>query len=109
MSNINTVSISGNITRDAVKRGESVVAFSIASNESRKVGEEWKEVPNYVDCVMFGKRAASLFEHELLKKGTKVFITGSLRYSTYEKNGDKRSKLEVVVNDIDVAPRKSAE
>ena len=104
-SNINRVSISGNLTRDSELRsannGTAILNFSVAVNDRRKVGEEWQDVPNYIDCVVFGPRAVSL--HNLLKKGVKVAIDGKLRWSSWEtKEGSKRSKLEVVVDELEL-------
>lgn len=104
-SNINSVSISGNLTRDSELRsannGTAILNFSVAVNDRRKVGEEWQDVPNYIDCVVFGPRAVSL--HNLLKKGDKVAIDGKLRWSSWEtKEGSKRSKLEVVVDEMEL-------
>ena len=104
-SNINRVSISGNLTRDSELRsannGTAILNFSVAVNDRRKVGDEWQDVPNYIDCVMFGQRAVSL--HNLLKKGDKVAIDGKLRWSSWEtKEGSKRSKLEVVVDEMEL-------
>lgn len=104
-SNINRVSISGNLTRQSELRsannGTAILNFSVAVNDRRKVGEEWQDVPNYIDCVVFGPRAVSL--HNLLKKGAKVAIDGKLRWSSWEtKEGSKRSKLEVVVDEMEL-------
>ena len=104
-SNINRVSISGNLTRDSELRsannGTAILNFSVAVNDRRKVGEEWQDVPNYIDCVVFGPRAVSL--HNLLKKGAKVAIDGKLRWSSWEtKEGSKRSKLEVIVDELEL-------
>ena len=104
-SNINRVSISGNLTRDSELRsannGTAILNLSVAVNDRRKVGEEWQDVPNYIDCVVFGPRAVSL--HNLLKKGAKVAIDGKLRWSSWEtKEGSKRSKLEVVVDEMEL-------
>ena len=104
-SNINRVSISGNLTRDSELRsannGTAILNFSVAVNDRRKVGEEWQDVPNYIDCVMFGARATALQTY--LVKGTKVAIDGKLRWSSWEtKEGSKRSKLEVVVDEMEL-------
>lgn len=111
---INKVFISGNLTRDAelreTKSGNNVLNFSVAVNDSVKnANGEWENYPNFVDCVMFGKRADALFEP--LVKGAKVAIEGKLRYSSWEKDGAKRSKLEVIVDEIElmIYPRDNAQ
>lgn len=102
--NINRVVISGNLTRDPeMKRtqgGMAIMELGVAVNDRRKNGQtgEWEDHPNFVDCVIFGKRAESI-EH-YLHKGTSVVIDGKLRYESWERDGQKRSKLRVIVDDI---------
>lgn len=105
MNDINAVTISGNLTRDpelkATQGGSSILRIGIACNDSRKNKQsgEWEEVPNFIDCVVFGKRAEAL--SKMLSKGMKVAINGKLSYSSWEtKDGQKRSKLEVIANDV---------
>ena len=102
---INRVAISGNLTRDAELRttqsGMSILDFGVAVNDRRKNQQtgEWEDCPNFVDCTMFGARAEKLQPY--LEKGTKVAIEGKLRYSSWESNGQRRSKLSVIVDDIE--------
>ena len=107
---MNRVCISGNLTRDPEMRvtpgGMNVLSFGVAVNDRRKNNQtgQWEDHPNFVDCVVFGQRAVSL--QSILTKGFKVAIEGKLRYSSWEdKSGNKRSKLEVVVDDIDFMQR----
>ena len=106
MGNINSVNISGNLTRDPELRqtagGMCVLTFGIAVNDRRKNQQtgEWEDYPNFVDCTVFGKRAEGLAK--FLAKGMKVALSGSLRYSSWEKDGQKRSKLEVVADEVEV-------
>ena len=103
---INRVNISGNLTRDpelrATAGGMQVLGFGVAVNDRRKNGQtnEWEDYPNFVDCTMFGNRANSM--SRILHKGMKVAIEGKLRYSSWEKDGQKRSKLEVIVDEIEL-------
>lgn len=106
MKNINSVCLSGNVVRDAESRhsGTPIVTFSIAVNESRKdQSGNWAESTNYIDCVLFGKLAESMMPK--LTKGAHALLSGSLRQSTWERDGQKHSKLEVIVRDIEVQPR----
>lgn len=97
---INRVIISGNLTRDpelrSTQSGMDVMSFGVAVNDRRRNPQtnEWEDYPNFVDCTMFGNRARSL--HQYLSKGTKVAIEGKLRWSQWERDGQKRSKLEVI-------------
>ena len=103
---INRVVISGNLTRDAELRvlpsGTPVLSLGVAVNDRRKNAQsgEWEDYPNYIDCSMFGTRAERISSY--LTKGTKVAIEGKLRYSSWtSKDGQKRSKVEVVVDEIE--------
>ena len=105
MQGLNTVSIGGNLCRDAELRatasGMAVLTFSVAVNESRKNQQtgEYEDYPNYVDCTMFGRRAESVSRY--LTKGTYVALTGRLHQNRWQnKDGQNRSKLEVTVDNI---------
>ena len=108
--NINHVNISGNLTRDPELRsttgGTQILSFGVAVNDRRRNQQsgEWEDYPNYIDCVLFGSRADALSRY--LFKGTKVAVEGKLRYSSWEaKDGTKRSKLEVVVDEVEFLSR----
>lgn len=102
---INRVIISGNLTRDpelrSTQSGMDVMSFGVAVNDRRRNPQtnEWEDYPNFVDCTMFGNRARSL--HQYLSKGTKVAIEGKLRWSQWEREGQKRSKIEVIVDELE--------
>ena len=102
---INRVCISGNLTRDpelrATRSGMQVLSFGVAVNDRRKNPQsgEWEDCPNFVDCTMFGKRAETVSRY--LSKVSKVAIDGKLRYSAWEKDGQRRSKIEIIVEDIE--------
>ena len=106
---INRVNISGNLTRDPELRqtqgGMAILNIGVAVNDRRKNQQtgEWEDVPNFVDCVVFGTRAEKLAQ--FLAKGSKVAIEGKLRWSQWEKDGAKRSKLEVIVDEIEFMSR----
>lgn len=103
---INVVNISGNLTRDSELRrttgGTAILGFGVAVNDRRKNQQtgEWEDYPNFVDCTMFGTRAEKLAG--MLTRGAKVCILGKLRYMSWEKDGQKRSKIEVIVDDIEL-------
>lgn len=102
---INIVSISGNLTRDAelkvTQGGTPVLSGSVAVNERVKQGDQWTDKPNFVDWVLFGPRAEKIAGY--LTKGTKVAIMGRLSYSSWtdKQTNQKRSKLEVVVTEVE--------
>ena len=102
---INKVIISGNLTRDpelkSTASGTSVLKLGVAVNDRRKdASGEWTDVPNFVDVTVFGKRGEALAR--FLSKGAKVAIEGKLRWSQWEKDGEKRSKLEVVADEVEL-------
>lgn len=103
---INRVNITGNLTRDpelrATAGGTQVLSFGVAVNDRRRNAQtgEWEDYPNFVDCTMFGNRAEAV--GRFLAKGMKVAIEGKLRYSSWERDGQRRSKLEVIVDELDV-------
>lgn len=106
---INRVNISGNLTRDPEIRrtagGTAVMSFGVAVNERAKdANGEWVDRPNFVDCTMFGTRAEAVGRY--LSKGSKVAIEGRLRWSQWQtQDGQKRSKLEVIVDEIEFMSR----
>ncbi len=102
---INKVFLSGNLTRDAEVRvtasGTAVLHAGMAVNDRVKDGDgKWTDRPNFVDLVMFGRRAEKLQPY--LAKGAKVAIEGRLRWSQWESDGQKRNRLEVVVDDVEL-------
>lgn len=111
MQGLNTVSIGGNLCRNAELRatasGMAVLTFSVAVNESRKNQQtgEYEDYPNYVDCTMFGRRAESVSRY--LTKGTYVALTGRLHQNRWQnKDGQNRSKLVVTVDNIHFESRR---
>ena len=109
---INRVIISGNLTRDPELRmtsgGTQVLSLGVAVNDRRRNAQtgEWEDYPNFVDCTMFGARAEAVSRY--LSKGSKVAIDGRLRYRQWERDGQRRSKLEVVVEEIEFMSRDGA-
>lgn len=102
---INRVIITGNVTRDPELRrtqtGTAVLDFGVAVNDRRRNPQtgEWEDRANFVDCAIFAKRAEAL-EH-IIAKGMKVAIEGKLRFTQWEREGQKRTKLSVVVDEIE--------
>lgn len=103
---INRVVLTGRMTREPELRraasGMAILNIGVAVNDRRKNPQsgEWEDVPNYLDCVMFGTRAESV--SRFLHKGSKVAIEGKLRYSSWERDGNRRSKIEVMVDDLEL-------
>lgn len=102
--NTNIVIFTGNLTRNAELKntasGTSILSFSVAVNDRVKSNGEWTDRANYIDCVMFGTRAESL--SKFLHKGIKVAVIGKLHWSSYEKDGKKRSKIDIYVETVEL-------
>lgn len=102
---INRVIISGNLTRDPELRstasGLAVLGFGMAVNDRRKNQStgQWEDYPNFVDCTVFGAYAENLSKH--LSKGAKVCVEGRLRWSQWDQEGVKRSKIVVIAEKVE--------
>ncbi len=109
MSNINRVIISGRLTRDPDVRttagGTTVMGLGVAVNDRRRNQQtgQWEDYTNFIDCTMFGARAEAL--SRILTKGMLVCIEGRLRWSQWERDGQKRSKIEVIVDEVEMPSR----
>ncbi len=110
---INDVTISGNLTRDAeIKRtasGMAIVSFTVAVNERRKNNQtgEWDDYANFVDVTWFGTRAEKCAG--VLVKGAKVTVEGHLRQERWEREGQKHSKICVILDEIELPPRQQGQ
>lgn len=104
---INRVNATGNLTRDSelsyTAQGAAVLTFGIAINDRRKDSQtgEWRDDPQFVDCVMFGKRAEAI--QSRLYKGAKIALEGKLRQHSWqdEATGQNRSKIEIDVREVE--------
>ena len=102
---LNTCTLSGNIGNDAEVRytagGMAITSFSLAVNHRRKQQDgSYADETSWVDCTIFGKRGESLQANGYLQKGAKLAVVGHLRMSTWEADGQRRRKLEVIVDNI---------
>lgn len=109
---INHVAVVGNLTRDVELRstqsGTAVLSFGIAVNDRRKINsQEWADEPNFFECVTFGNRATAL--GDILTKGMKVAISGKLHYSSWEKDGQKHSKVDIIANEVELMQNRRPE
>ena len=111
MFSINTYVVSGNITKDpelrATTSGTPVCNGSICYNSRRKgQSGDWEDVPNFFDFVAFGKAAEVLARKQ---KGEKIVLNGELAQRSWEdKEGNRRSKVELFVHEFVDASRQSA-
>jgi len=102
MASLNKVFLIGRLSRDTELRytqsGDAVCSFGLAINHKFKQDEELKESVCFVDITVWSKSGEACAQH--LNKGSQVFIEGRLNYQTWEKDGQKRSKLEVVASNV---------
>ena len=100
---INQVTLMGNLTRDPELRqtpnGQSVCSFSLALNRSYKDNSgEWQELTDYVNCIAWGPLGERVSQY--LAKGRRCLVVGRLQSSSWDQDGQKRSKIEVVAQDV---------
>lgn len=120
---INQVILMGNLTRDPELRttpsGQAVCSFSLAVNRAwQDQSGQTQEAVDYFDITAWGKLGELV--NQYLSKGRKCLVMGRLSQRSWEKDGQKHSKVEVVANDVTFldgggqgaastgAPRKSA-
>lgn len=101
----NKVILLGNLTRDPDTRttsgGQSVTSFSLAVNRTWKSADgSTQENVSYIDCVAWGKPGEIIAQY--LGKGRAVLVSGRLDQRSWDdkETGQKRSKVEVVVEDF---------
>jgi single-strand DNA-binding protein len=99
MASYNRVILIGNLTRDIELRYLSnqmaVTDIGLAVNDRRKnANGEWIDEVSFIDVTVWGRTAEIMSEY--LSKGSPVFIEGRLKQDTWEQDGQKRSKLKVV-------------
>ena len=100
---LNRVTLLGNLGADPDLRhgqGGSVLRLRMACTESwfDKTANERKERTEWVNVVLFGKRAEAL--QKILSKGSSIIVEGRLQTSSYEKDGEKRYSTDVVATNV---------
>ena len=102
---MNRVFLIGNLGADAevkaLPSGEAVCNFRLATSEKFKnrAGEQ-EERTEWHTCTLFGKRAEALGKY--LTKGKKILVEGSIRYRTYEKDGQTRHATDIRVDNVEL-------
>ncbi len=105
MSNGNTVTLVGNVTRDPELRftptGQAIATFGLAVNRrwQNRQTQEWEEAVSFFDVVAWAELGENVSES--IAKGTRVVVCGRLDQRTWEtQDGEKRSKIEIVADEI---------
>lgn len=109
-SNVNTVVLVGNLTKDPELRttsgGTSVANLRLAVNSSERSGGEWTERPSYFDVTVWGNQAQSCEKY--LSKGSPIAVHGRLRQERWQaKEGGERSRVVIVAATIQFLSSKS--
>ena len=101
----NSITLVGNITRDPELRflnsGQATTSFGLAVNRrwQNRQTQEWEEQTSFFDVVCWREMAENVAES--LTRGSRVVVTGRLEQRTWEtQDGDKRSKIEVVADEV---------
>jgi single-strand DNA-binding protein len=101
-ADINRVILVGRLTRDAELKytpsGQAVCKFSIAVNRIRKNGEQWVDEANFFDITLWGRQGEAITK--FLVKGKLVGIDGELRQDRWQQDGQNRSKVEIVADNV---------
>lgn len=100
---VNQVILMGNLTRDPELRqtpsGQSVVSFSLALNRAYKdQSGDWQEATDFIDVVAWGPLAERVAQY--MTKGRRALVQGRLQSRSWEQDGQKRNKVEVLANDV---------
>lgn len=102
MQDINSVVITGNVTKDIGEKdfgyvggdkGIAKLTVSIAVNRSQKVNGEWTDIPSFFDVVIWEKTAENM--KKFLVKGKGIAVKGKLQQDRWEKDGQKHSKVYI--------------
>jgi len=103
--NINTITVSGNVTRDPELRftpsGQGVASFSVAVNRSwqNRQTQEWEEQTSFFDVKCWAQLAQNVSDS--LSKGSRVVVSGRLEQRSWEtEQGEKRYAFEIVADDV---------
>jgi single-strand DNA-binding protein len=100
----NSITIVGNITRDPELRftpsGQANARLGVAVNrrwQDRNSGE-WQEATSFFDVICWRELAENVSES--LKRGARVIVTGRLEQRTWEQDGNKRSVVEIIADEV---------
>jgi single-strand DNA-binding protein len=104
---INEVTVLGNLTRDpemkALPSGMNVTSFGLAT--SRKVKDEY--VPEFHNIIAFSKAAEVISQY--MKKGSEIMVKGRMQTRSWEKDGQKHYRTEIIVNEFQFGRKPESE
>jgi len=104
MSSLNIITISGRLTRDAeltyTNGGMAIVKMSLAVGDRKKKGEAWTDIAYFFDVKIIGKYGESIAKY--LVKGKQINVSGKLVQESWEKDGEKKSKILIEADFIEL-------
>ncbi|HMA77756.1 MAG TPA: single-stranded DNA-binding protein [Candidatus Paceibacterota bacterium] len=107
---LNKAMVFGNLTRDpemkALPSGTNVTEFAIATNRRYKDRDgNWQDAVDYHNIVVFGRQAETTAQY--LNKGSSAFIEGRLQTRSWEKDGQKQYRTEIIADRVQFGPKGS--
>jgi len=105
---LNKAMIFGNLTRDpemkALPSGMNVTSFSLATNRRYKDRDgNYQDAADYHNIVVFGRQAETSAQY--LKKGASAYVEGRIQTRSWEKDGVKQYRTEVVAERVQFGPK----
>lgn len=101
MTSLNKVELIGNIGKDAelraLQNGNAVLSFNLATSESYKKNDNWEKATEWHNVSFFGKTAENL--NGKLLKGMQIYVSGKLKSSEKEVNGNNVRYWNIIAND----------
>jgi single-strand DNA-binding protein len=105
MKSVNKVTLLGNVGRDpevkVLTGGNAVAEFSLATSTGGYTTKDGREVPKKTQwhrIKAFGAITSAIERY--VKKGSTIYMEGRIEYSEYEKNGEKRTMTEIILEDM---------
>lgn len=104
MNDLNTVCLMGRLTQSVecryIKSGTPIMEMTVAVNRNVKKGEQWGQEASFFTVKTFSKYAESLAKKNLLFKGARVILKGSMVQERWEKDGQKKSRVVVIADEF---------
>lgn len=101
---MNKAILMGNLGGDPELRysasGTAILKFRLATSGRRKVRDEWQDVTEWHNVVVWQKRAEAL--SRILSKGDRILVEGDIRTSSYEKDGERRYRTEIHAREVEL-------
>ena len=98
MEDVNQAVLIARLTKDPEIKG-SVLPLRLAFTTRRKTGEQWEDKANYIDAVVLGRQAETLYP--MLRKGSRVAVAGNLEWREFTaSDGQQRSTVQIIARTV---------